>query len=106
MRRDPHTCLTPALHVHECIDYKWEHRLHEYIGCLNSSRCPSPGKTVQEYAVFHPLQEGRPSQGRAVDGPGGLISFLAVRSRHKERCFGLIVSVGGRPVLGWTVRVA
>ena len=33
-----------------------------------------------------------------------LLSIRPVRSRHSELCFGLVVYIKGRAVLGWTVR--
>lgn len=34
---------------------------------------------------------------------GGGLGLLPLKSRHAERCFGLLVYYAGQPVLGWSV---
>ncbi len=58
---------------------------------------------MDELAAWVACPEG---QDVPLQGEGRDVTLRAVRSRHSELCFGAVVSCQGRPVLGWTVRVA
>lgn len=62
-------------------------------------RVSAAGRTLSSFAVFQPCAEGQLQQL-----PGGL-ALQALRSRHAETCYGLLLYWHGKPVLGWTVRL-
>ena len=72
-------------------------------GKVTAEEGPRPSEhdeTEQSQQQQRQQQLDSPSQEQ---GEGSCISFRVLRSRHKERCFGLVVLVRGRAVLGWTV---
>lgn len=58
----------------------------------------STGRPLSHFAALQPCAAGELQQL-----PCGL-GLLPLRARHAERCYGLLISHQGRPVLGWSVR--
>ncbi len=58
----------------------------------------STGRPLEDFARFIELQEG----ASTPLGAWGL-ALTPLRAAHAELCFGLLVTAGGAPVLGWTV---
>ncbi|GLC33150.1 hypothetical protein PLESTB_000365000 [Pleodorina starrii] len=79
----------PSLYAHpDVVEELRQHRLRE----LNST-----GKPLEAFASFRQV----PSGGRTPIGDSGL-SVKPFLSRHSETCYGLLLYLDDRPLLGWT----
>lgn len=74
---------------HDVLSVLLQHRLHEL---------QSTGLPLDAFVTPHALCEGE-AFALGVSG----LSLQPVRSKHSERCFGLLLRWDGQPVLGWTV---
>jgi hypothetical protein len=58
------------------------------------------GRPLEAFASFHDVPDSPATCATPIGRTG--LAVRAVRSRHSETCFGLLVYDHGRAVLGWT----
>jgi hypothetical protein len=56
------------------------------------------GRQLSEFGSFAGCPAGQ------LHELGGGLALLPLKSRHAERCFGLLLYWQGQPLLGWSVR--